>query len=687
MRTRVRRALALGLSATTVATTLVVAPAWAAPAGKDVSHTITSLGMPLTDVLTLGGVTAPAPDGSKDVLWVTTGGKPASLQAIDPLTGDVLASHPLRQADGDYAEGSYAVAATPNGDVYVGTYYDGHLYRRKAGPDSQLEDLGQALSGTSYVWRLVGGTDGKVYGGTYSGGKLFSFDPATSQFRDYGQMIPGEMYVRSVAFGEGTVYAGTYNCHIVAVDPVSGAKRELPQPTQNCGHVQDMAFIDGRLYARTSNSIINAPLWAYDPDTNSWASAPIPNVAGLDVIQGPDGKIYYMHTDGQVGTLSRFDPATGAIEKLAPQVSGRVVNNRGAGWVDLKDPAWPGLTFAQMLWRGAVMLYNPQTGAWSVEQSDIKGEPIGIWSLSAGREDVYAGGYLNGGLGIIDPETGDVTFNRFAQVESILEDGRDVWLGTYPDARKYVYDRDLPWNNAAYSPGPIGSAQNPELVHDGKAADQVRTPAVADLGDRVAFGTQPGTTLTGTVVVVDKATRTPRVFAGPITDQSTVSLVGAGGVLYGGTSINGAYAQPKPTTTRPHVYAMDPTTGGLLWSVEAREGVSALRGIDVDARGDLWVLQNGTLISYNPRNGDVKRTIKLADDTADGAVWGNLSYDPTTNSLWALVGGKEVYRVDAQRGWVQHVTSQDKVGRLDVQTTTGDVFLSRDAELKVIRRA
>lgn len=672
----VSTALVAALTATGV-------PATAAPVAAP-TYSVTSLGVPLSDVLTLGGTTAPAPDGSHDVLWVATGGKPASLQAVDPLTGDVLASHPLARSASDYAEGAYAVASTPNGDVYVGTYYDGHLYRRKAGPNSQLEDLGQAVAGNTYVWRLVAGTDGKLYGGTYSGGRLFSYDPATSQFRDYGQMIPNEMYVRSVAYGDGVVYAGTYNCHIVAFDAVTGARRELPQPAPNCGHVQDMNVIDGTLYARTANSIINAPLYAYDPATNSWRG-PVPNVAGLDAVKGPDGKIYYMHTDGVVGTLSRFDPATLATEKLAPQVSGRVVNNRGAGWIDLKDPAWPGQTFAQMLWRGAVMLYNPTTGRWSLEQSDIKGEPIGIYSLRAGQKDVYAGGYLNGGLGIYDPATGQVTFNRFAQVESILEDGQNVWMGTYPDARAWAYDRSQPWSSQAYSPGPVGSAENPVLLHDGKSADQVRIPAVADLGDRVAFGTQPGTSLTGTVVVIDKATRTEKVFTGPVTDQSTVSLASSKGLLFGGTSMTAAYAQPAPTTTRPTVYALDPVSGRVMWTAAGREGTTAIRGLAVDLRGDVWALQNGTLTSFNGRSGGAKRTIRLTDDSASGALLGALSYDRDRNVMWALVGGTKLYRVDVQRGTVQHVHTQAKAGRMDVQASTGDVYLSADAELFVVR--
>lgn len=667
-----------------LALTLIAPAASAAPPARQ-TYTVTSLGTPLTDVLVLGGVTAPAPDGGRDVLWVATGGKPSHLQAIDPLTGAVLAHHALvHEADDGYAEGGYGVTAAPNGDVYVGTYYDGRLYRRKAGPNSQLEDLGQ-MAGQSYLYRLTFHDDGLLYGGTYPGGKLFSYDPATGAVRDVGQLIPGEMYVRSVASGDGVVYAGTYNCHILAVEPVSGTKTELPQPAPNCGHVSDMNYIDGILYARTGNSIINAPVWAYNPATNTWRATPIPNVAGLDQLRGPDGKIYFMHTDGLVGTLMRFDPVAGTSEQLPPQVSGRVVNNRGAGWIDLADPAWPGLTLVQMLWRGAVMLYNPATGHWSVEQSDITGEPIGINVVAAGAHDVYAGGYLNGGLAIYDPTADHTTFHRFAQLESILEDGTGVWLGSYPDARKYLFDRAQVWSNAAYSPGPVGAEENPILLDDGKPRDQVRTPAVADLGDRVAFGTQPGTTLTGSIVVIDKATHAATHHAGPIADQSTVSLVARDGVLYAGTSILGSYAQPPATTTDPSVYSFDPARGALMWRIGVKPGMSAVRGLEVDGRGNVWVLQNGTITTHNARNGDLKRTIRLTNDTSAGNWQGQLAYDPVRNVMWALVQGSRLYRIDAQRGWVQLVYEHSPIGKMDVQPSTGDVYLSQDAELLVVR--
>lgn len=676
MNNRLLAMTSAGMAAALMATAIATAE----PADAPPEYEVQSLGVPLSDVLVLGGVVAPAPDGEGDALWGVTGGKPAKLHSVDPLTGEVLTSDSLVEGEGSaYAEGGYGVTAAPNGDVYVGTYYNGRLHRRAAGPDSELEDLGQAIPGETYIYQMEFGDDGKLYGGTFGSGKVFGYDPETDEFRDYGSMIPGQQYVRSLATGEGVVYAGTYDCHVFAIDPETGEKEELPQPAPDCGHVNDMSVIDGLLYARTSDSVINAPVHVYDPAAGEWREGSIPNVAGLDLAPGPDGQIYYMHTDGLTGTLARFDPDTLDTEMLDPEVAGRVVNNRGAGWTELDDPEWPGATLVQMLWRGQIMLYNLETGKWALEQSDVQGEPIGIQTVATGEKDVYLGGYLNGGLGIHDPATGETEFNRFAQIESIHEDGDDVWIGAYPDARKFLFDRTKPWSNSEYSPGPVGSEENPRLLDDGIEEGQVRIAAVTDTGDSVAFGTQPGTSLTGSLVTIDKASNEATYFEGPITDQSNVSLAQHEGVLFGGTSILGAYNQPPPTTDVASVYAFDPDEGELVWSFEARDGMRTIRGVRTTADGDVWVLQNGTITIHDPADGTEKASIQLTGDTSGGNSAGTLSYDETRDVMWAMVQGDKLYRIDVQSGEASLAVEQ-AISQMAVQPSSGDVYFSSGAE-------
>lgn len=648
---------------------------------------VTSLGTPLTDVLVLGGVLAPGPDG-RPALWVATGGKPSHLQAVDPRTGEVLANHALTHAnDEGYAEGGYALAATANGSVYVGTYYDGRLYRRRPGTNSAVEDLGQAVAGNTYVFSLTVSGD-KVYGGTFGGGLVFEFDPATDRFRSLGQLRAGQPYVRSLAAHAGLIYGGTQpDPHIVELDPTTGERRELPLPEgvpATGWTVHDLDVHDGLLFARIGKSIIDSTLYVRDLATGRWIGS-LAHVSGLHTAPpDADGRYYVTVTDGKQGVLTGYEPRTDVTAALDLILPGRVTNNRGIGWVDLGDPEWPGRTLVQMLWRGSLLQHNPQTGRSRVLDSAVVGEPIGIWSIAAGKDDIFVGGYLNGGIGLVDPESGDTEFHRFAQTESIAETGSTVWLGTYPDARLYRWDRTLTWNNPEYSPGPVGSAVNPTLLADGKAATQMRATAVAVLPDTVAFGTQGGTQLTGTITLVDRSTQQVRVVPGPVTDQGVVALIAHHGVLYAGTSKWGAYSVPTPTTDTGHLVAFDPIREHVLWKVPLKPGQAAVTGLAFDAKGALWALANGTLYRRNRRNGHAMREITLAADQNAGTARGDLAFDKGSNTLWALVQQRQLWRIDARTGKKQLVLERP-LSRMTVHVS-GDVFVAADAELLRVRR-
>lgn len=647
--------------------TWALAPVPAAFAGEvtlDGRHEVESLGVPLQDVLLLGGTVAARPDGTGHALWVTSGGKPAHLSALDPLTGALLAAYPLRHTgDSGYAEGSYGVTTTPNGDIYVGTYYDGRLYRLRPGPGAALEDLGQ-MGSERYVWRVVSDERGRVYGGTYPGGRLFGYDPATAQFRDYGQLVPGIQYVRSVAYHDGLVYAGTQpNPHIVAVDPDSGERTELPLPAGanvNGWSVHDLNVSGDHLYARIGKSISASTLHVYDLRTRTWTDA-IPSVVGLDV-STPDatGRVYF--TVSGVGIQS-YDPQTRQRTTVAPGSWG---NSRGLGWADLGDPAWPGLTLVQGQMRGEILMYNPTTGSYRRIPSHAAGEPIGIWSLAAGADKIYAGGYLNGGLGVHDRTTGTTDYHRFSQIESILEDGSDLWLGVYPDARLYR--------------GTLTPTFKAPLLGTLAAQHQMRVPASVALTDRVVFGTQGDTTTTaGTLTTVDKATNAITPHPAPVADQGVVALAQRDGMVFGGTSIGGAYSAPAPTTTTARVFAWDPATGATRWSAEPLAGQPAVTGVALDARGKLWTLTNGLLTAYRPANGKLLDQIRLTDDTNAGTLRGDLAFDKRRGVLWALVQQRQLWRVDPVTGRAELVLERP-LGRMALHAS-GDVYVSADAEL------
>lgn len=589
---------------------------------------LTDLGIPLHDVLLIGGAVGPGPDG-KPVVWSAVNGDPAHLAAIDPVTAKTVSYQAL-----DGAPGSYAVAIGPDGTVWVGAYGTGVLYRRRPGKDSPVESLGQPIASETYIWRLAVDSTGTVYGCTYPTARAFAYHPGTGQVRDYGTVHPGGSYARSIAECGRHLYVGTQpDAHLMRVDKLTGAITELPLPP-DLGNpagvpVYDLNAYDGRVYARFGTAT-SGRLGVYTIDSGRWSPLR-DNVAGLDVsAPGPNGLVYYTRN----ATLTALKPATGTETATAVTFTGRVVNNRGIGWVDLHDKAWPGPTLVGLLWRGELFRYNPRTRKSDLRLTDVPGEPIPLASLAIGSTGrLWAGGYLNGGVATVDPDSGAPTFYRFAQTESVLDLGDTVWLGCYPDARLYRYDPSLPWNSSEYAPGPPGSAENPVKVADLSGQDQVRARTSVDGGTWVAYGSMPNTTLGGCLVVVDKATNTATVHRPVVTDQSIVSLAVAAGQIVGGTSIHGGYSVPAPTQKEAVVFTFDPTGSATTSQVVPVPGADSVDALVTDPDGIVWGVAGGRLFAFDVAS----RTVTRGVDVPAGP--GRLAYHQGTDSFLVLADG------------------------------------------------
>jgi streptogramin lyase len=607
---RMSRRTFLAATGGTLAASALPVPAAAA--------TVTELGIPLSDVLLIGGAVGPGPNG-RPALWSAASGEPAHLVSIDPRTAKTLTYQAL-----DGAPGSYGVAIGPDGTVWVGAYNTGQLYRRKPGKNSPVENLGRPLPTETYIWRLVVDSCGVVFGCTYPNAKVFAYYP-DGTIRDYGTILPGVSYARSIAEYGSKLYVGTQpDPHVVEIDKTSGAIRELPLPAGvGLGQtVYDLNAYDGRVYARFGVAI-TGKLGIWDIRRKTWGPL-LDNVAGLDVsAPGPGGLVYYTRN----GQLTALRPDTGKETPTGLSFAGRVVSNRGIGWVNLPDRDWPGRTLVGLLWRGEMFRYNPRTRKSDVRLTDVKGEPIPLASLSVGATGrLWAGGYLNGGLAQVDPGTGASTFHRFAQTESVLDLGSTIWLGTYPDSRLYRYDPALSWNSPEYSPG--SGPENPVKVVDLKDIDQVRARTSVDAGDHVAYGTMPNTTLGGALVIVDKASNAAKIHRPVVTDQSIVALAYADGLIIGGTTIYGGYSVPAPTQTEAKLFGFDIAADTKVFETDV-PGAKTVDGL-VSVGSEIWGLAGGKLFAFDVASRTITRQVAVPS----GA--GRLAYHAGSDSFYVL---------------------------------------------------
>ncbi|MFI6827966.1 hypothetical protein ACIBG5_12750 [Kribbella sp. NPDC050241] len=626
-----RSLIAVALAAVLVTTLTTPAQAnHTPPTGK-----LVSLGIPLSDVLLIGGTVAPGPNG-KTAIWNVSTGSPAYLNAVDPATGESLLSAALPGADG-----SYAVAATPDGTIYVGTYNNGHLYRLRPGSGSTVEDLGRPIASETFIWRITTDEQGNVYGGTFPNGKVFRYDDQTGAVRDYGQLKAGQPYVKSIDYADGKIYTGSLpDAHIMELDVASGAITELPSPP-GLGDPADKVVYDlnargGRVYARISTAF-PGPLYVWDIASRTWVDE-IPNAHGLDISPvGANGEIYLI----QASELKKYDPATKTLTGTGLTFTGRIQNARAIGYADLDLPDYPGTSVVGTLWRGEEFRYNPQTGKSEIFETKVRREPIEILSVAGGESKVYAGGFLNGGVSVVDPATGEAAYNRFSQTEALMEgsDGK-LWIGAYPEARLYSYDQTQPWSSPEYSPGPPGTPDNPTLAVNLHSELQTRARALAEVNGKIAVGTVPdGDRLGGVLAIFDPKTGTTQSFRNVVQDESIFGLTARRGIVYGGTSIVGGLSTTPPTRDAGTVFAWDAARSRKLWETVPVPGAATVSSVTIGPDGLLYGVAGKTAFAVDPRDGKLVRSFTLGTTTSSGDIVA------TNEAVYVSIDLNKVYRI------------------------------------------
>lgn len=488
----------------------------------------------------LNTVVGPGPAPGTERVYATHiyVGDTLDLVAVDPPTGDTdVFSSPVPTEIG-----AWALAAGPDGHVYVGTLPNAHILRLDWGQRA-LVDMGRPSPTEQYIWQLCVGADGKLYGCTYPNAKLVRLDPATGTAEDLGRMDPTELYARSVAAdNEGFVYVGIgfASRHLVAYEIATGEHRDiLPPELGGPGCCSVHRGDDGQVYATAGDAQLHL---------DGWTAAVIPaeQVRPAPPLRLADGRL--VSYDGRTVTVR--DPDTGETTTKAVAYAGKPID----------------------LFRIGLGPDDKLYGSTALPLYFLRAEPDGdAWALI---------GQPGGG-----------------EIYSFLSHGDVLICAAYGGiAPIMIYRPDRPY---APAPAPEG---NPWLIHYAGEDSGWRPMAmVAGQDGKVYIGAVAGYgKLGGPLCCLDPATGQVEQFAHVVQDQSVVALaVLPDGIVVGGTTIGGGGGS-HPTQTEARIFLWDPQRREKVFETVPVPGQGAVQALAVGPDGLVYGFAGPIMFVFDP---------------------------------------------------------------------------------------
>jgi hypothetical protein len=264
-----------------------------------------------------------------------TGGRRGHLFRFDPLhhpyasvgTATSISIGP-RMQDKTYVPGTsevWALAVGDDGKLYASGYSPSNpvrLSRWDPEAGGEMEFLGWVPGEPDVVYDLLQGPDGLIYGsgGGWYGPSFFSYDPASGVLEEIPSQLTTEDSINALArCPEGLIYGGTegYDIdsgQIFSYDPSNGTFHYYGQAVAGEMSVFSLTCGTGNiLYGGTYPS---AHLFRFDAiDGFTDLGQPIPGETAVSAVaRGPDGRVYG-GTAGS-GRFFVYDPASHEVTVL-----------------------------------------------------------------------------------------------------------------------------------------------------------------------------------------------------------------------------------------------------------------------------------------------------------------------------------------------------------------------------------
>jgi hypothetical protein len=629
---------------------------------------------------------------------VVTGAGPylPELAVIDTNTETVISTVTF-PADAAVPTGAWTATTADDsaGNIYFGTYSNAGLYRHVPG-STAITRVATAPTGNTIIYGLAssGASDGKIYGGTFNGGRIFKYTPtggmvqlAPSGSSSANPFIAGMQYVRELDFDpvQQAVYFSTggngTGDGVYRWDVLNGNLNALISTTSLASSI---TVAGGRVFANIASvtTVLNVSenpdgtFASVATDATFSATSPVSPVNG--------GKVYYVGG----GSLYDYDIAAKTSTNLNKSLTTSARVKRFA-WV---NGVLVGITTLSN--RTYVMKYNPSTGAFSHNPVASPVKIPGVLNEVQGGPDgkIYTSAYLTGGLGVYTPDRGDANdateeqmFSGLGQIDRMAAHNGKLYLGVYPGALAYEYNPALSWGGG-----------NPRFLINGSTNGQDRPKAFAfdDAGTKVFMGSVAKTSqMDGAVTWYDFASQTTGVSL--VANQSVIALACWGTKLFAGTSTRPGYNAVAVPDTTAKIRVYDITSGGITLSTTLNmpspgtmRSVTKMIVIGTGSAARIWGFADGYLFVLNPATNAFDYVALKFSDVSYGTLGTyrdadlvQIAKDP--GNLYGTIHGTYLFRINLATKAVTTITSGADMVTAD---GFGDIYYNRTADETTLGR-
>ncbi|WP_147387953.1 ligand-binding sensor domain-containing protein [Pelobium manganitolerans] len=628
--------------------------------GQEKQSKFKNLGPQIFTSLIQGSVFADDQNG-KSYVYTVVRGRPAHLVGFEIASYKKIVDVELEGTDG-----SWDLITGNDGIVYIAGA-NGHLFKHTPGTFT-VEDLGIALPGEKVIWDLTAGAGNTIYGGTYPGCRVFSYNPDKG-FSDVANkpLVDTENYTRSLVYDkrEKKLYAGiATKAALIKLDPVTGQTQQLLPDTSRqqeaIYHINIINNLPGgdRVFGWLTGAKQRVTV-VYNTNTQRFEDV-LPSLDVKSLIKSPHQATVYYSSAGRLFALDYTKRVRKPKELCA--ISGEV---KASSWS--KDGLLYLITASEK-----VHVYNPKTNALATHSLAIPKQAIDIQSIGFGPDgNVWSAGYLAGGHATYNPTTGEVTQKPgLDQTEGMGNLGPFIYFGIYAKSRLYKYDTRKAWDV---------KNGNPEFIAQISGQDRPFAVLGLEKSNQVIFGTVPTYGhVGGALVQYDVESKKVATFENLIQDQSIISLVKSGDLVIGGTSIFGGLGG-VPTQEEAVIFAWDPIRKVKVFEISPGKNIMSVTGLINGPDGNIWGFADGDffILDVNARKIIVRKRL-FAINSRPSHIWRSAFMQVHPNGkVYVAVNGK-LYSINPET--IEFELVEEKVSLLTMDNN-GTLYFRRNANL------